>query len=373
MAFTDDSVTATSELSITNGAGGPVFVDIIPAGNKAYIMGRVGIGALNPVNALDVEGAMAVGASYSGTVSAPANGLIVEGNVGIGTSTPVNKLDVGGDIAIQGKHALRGNDPWLRLNQDGVFTSGVHTPGAFAPGSLNVGGAGGWGNPGPGNVWISGNVGIGTVTPKNRLDVEGGAVVGANYSGSNTAPPNGLLVEGNMGVGTSTPTEKLHVAGNIAVSGTVDGVDISSFKADVDGRASKYAQFGNLNQASTTVGTTWVKLVTTAGSHSFSKYRNDTKLEVRVNSRFSAGTFAGALGITFEARVDDQPPGIGNDGSITASQGIDFLSLYGVFANVAAGSHTVSIWARVGPTGSSTSVLVDPGGWGGKILVKETW
>jgi hypothetical protein len=65
---------------------------------------------------------------------------------------------VNGDIAIMAKHALRGNDTWLRLNQDSAFTAGVHTPGLFAPGSLNVGGVGGWGNPGGGNVWIAGSV-----------------------------------------------------------------------------------------------------------------------------------------------------------------------------------------------------------------------
>jgi hypothetical protein len=32
---------------------------------------------------------------------------------------------------------------------------------------------------------------------------------------------------GNVGVGTTNPSEKLHVNGNIAVSGTVDGYDIA--------------------------------------------------------------------------------------------------------------------------------------------------
>lgn len=60
-------------------------------------------------------------------------------------------------ISLSGKHAFRSSDSWLRLNQDGAFTSGVHTPGNFAPGALNVGGANGWGNPGGGNAWIAGS------------------------------------------------------------------------------------------------------------------------------------------------------------------------------------------------------------------------
>jgi hypothetical protein len=57
----------------------------------------------------------------------------------------------------------------------------------------------------------NGNVGIGTTSPKNKLDVEGGAVVGATYSGTNTAPSNGLLVEGNVGIGTPAPETALEI------------------------------------------------------------------------------------------------------------------------------------------------------------------
>lgn len=58
-----------------------------------------------------------------------------------------------------------------------------------------------------------GNVGIGTTTPKNKLDVEGGAVIGAGYSGANIAPGNGLLVQGNVGIGMPKPDAKLDVNG----------------------------------------------------------------------------------------------------------------------------------------------------------------
>lgn len=67
----------------------------------------------------------------------------------------------------------------------------------------------------------SDSVGIGTNTPKNKLDVEGGAVIGDAYSGSNTAPNNGLLVLGNIGVGTPNPKAKLDVVGMVRVKSVV--------------------------------------------------------------------------------------------------------------------------------------------------------
>ena len=135
---------------------------------------------------------------------------------------------------------------------------------------------------------------------------------------------------------------------------------------------SRYVQFGNLNQDSVNVSSTWTKLKTTSGTHSFTKSSSDTKIEVYVNSRFKVGTISGANGVRFQVRVDNNTPTFDNQGSILTSNTSEFLSIFAVFENLPAGSHTVSIWAQAAPSGSATSVLVDPGGWGGKIIVKET-
>jgi hypothetical protein len=97
---------------------------------------NVGIGTNTPANKLDVEGGVAIGATYSGLSAAPTNGAIIEGNVGIGTTTPVNKLDV-----------------------------------------------------------------------------EGGVAIGATYSGLSTAPSNGAIIQGKVGIGTIAPGAQLHVVG----------------------------------------------------------------------------------------------------------------------------------------------------------------
>ena len=58
---------------------------------------NVGIGnaAFTPLNRLDIKGNAVIGNMYSGTIAAPANGLLVEGNVGIGNSLAPAMLSVG--------------------------------------------------------------------------------------------------------------------------------------------------------------------------------------------------------------------------------------------------------------------------------------
>lgn len=57
----------------------------------------------------------------------------------------------------------------------------------------------------------TGNVGIGTKTPQNKLDVWGSQVIGRNYAGVVAAPPNGMQVEGKVGIGINPATAKLTV------------------------------------------------------------------------------------------------------------------------------------------------------------------
>jgi hypothetical protein len=170
--------------------------------------GGVGIGTATPANKLDVEGGVAVGASYSGTSAAPANGLIVEGNVGIGTTTPTARLDVASPSTSIPSIVTRGGADYATVTGQ-VMTFG-HWDGATyqqriridIDGRISLGPDGG-------------NVGIGTTAPANKLDVEGSAAIGAGYSGTSAAPANGLIVEGAVGIGTSAPTSPLTVNGTI--------------------------------------------------------------------------------------------------------------------------------------------------------------
>jgi len=66
----------------------------------------------------------------------------------------------------------------------------------------------------------TGNVGVGTTTPLNLLDVKGAVAIGSTYAGTNAAPSSGLLVQGNVGIGSTNPANALDVVGNISASGT---------------------------------------------------------------------------------------------------------------------------------------------------------
>jgi len=80
----------------------------------------------------------------------------------------------------------------------------------------NIGAATGTSLAVTGNITSSGGqIGAGTASPVNSLDVNGAEAIGASYAGAVTAPSNGLLVQGNVGIGTTSPSSPLTVNGTI--------------------------------------------------------------------------------------------------------------------------------------------------------------
>src|SRR3989338_192679 len=234
-------------------------------GTTGTSSGQLIIGQDNKNNASYTHGITSL--YTNGTERVRINGA---GNVGIGTTTPSNLLDVNGTIS-----SFNGTGSEFRLGYSYSRIATLDSGGAFggvynfnwndaSPKHDSTGTLAGYGYSTTGNVYLysdnsqtagtavtprltvnsSGNVGIGTTTPSNKLDVRGvinasgdiyfnnGTAVGSgNLSGGGTAGylaqwKDGVTLNnsnifqgsgGQIGINISTPIYTLHVKGGAFV------------------------------------------------------------------------------------------------------------------------------------------------------------
>ncbi|MHC4475122.1 MAG: autotransporter outer membrane beta-barrel domain-containing protein, partial [Planctomycetota bacterium] len=211
------------------------------------------------------------------------------GNVGIGTTSPQSKLSVGGNglantgvygsgttfgvygsggsVGVEGEDSDNGSHGRLGFATYGVYgyasLHGVYgsgssvgvwgedsnsgSSGRLGYGDFGVYGNGIFGGYFEGDGYFSGDVGIGTTTPTEKLQVEGnikatgprisfGSVEYIEDAGSNliSTGSSSLHVGGDVGIGTTSPAEKLTVRGGNILIESSDGTDILELGEGLD-------------------------------------------------------------------------------------------------------------------------------------------
>lgn len=216
--------------------------------------GNVGIGATSPQNKLDVEGAVAIGATYSGTNIAPANGAIIQGNVGIGTSAPTQKVDiVGGDLIVRKTATGTSSVITIAGSRTGGNTP-YNTINTTAPARLDF----------QNNDFADANTDYiaGRIESVNRPGINDGEL--RFYTSQNLVLQEAMNINnvGNVGIGTIA-SDKLHVVGSIRM---VDGNQTAGYipVSDANGKM------------------TWTNpaTITTAYVDEIRDADNDTKIQV---------------------------------------------------------------------------------------------
>lgn len=202
------------------------------------------------------------------------------------------------------------------------------------------------------NIKGTGRVGIGTTDPQNNLDVEGAAVIGSSYSGTESAPTNGLLVEGHVGIGTSSALADLTVGGPLifeAAYATGSGTDLT----DTGYLSSRVL--------------------------SFTKLYDDTKVRVLYSDTFSVYGASGAQASRWSIKFNgSDPPGgaIYKDEFVSNpnnSYSHSPASILGYASGLSAGTYSIQIYVDHTPsyTGSNATTGWYSSTWA--IEAQEVW
>jgi hypothetical protein len=243
--------------------------------------GNVGIGTGSPTEKLDVNGTVKM-TGFQLTGSRSAGDVLTSDASGVGTWQTVDEFTIpvndslsttaplirmtnlysgNAGIAFYGKHEYSGNYGYIGSNNYGVYGRhgasgnqgilGLSQYGVYGNSST------GWAGYFVGDVYSSGDVGIGTITPSARLDVVGtveaqglklttgatdGYVLTSDASGSGTwqpaSPDSDWVISGdeiysgvtgNVGIGTTNTYAKLHVYGDLMVGLGSNGYDVNFF------------------------------------------------------------------------------------------------------------------------------------------------
>ena len=246
--FTDDALDANLAFQTRENASLSTKMTIMNTGS-------VGIGTDTPTDTLDVRGTI-VAPLFKGAFNATTmdlDGGTIDGAT-IGGTTPAAgtftaaTVDGSGDATLAIDAAANTNDSILNFDVNGSTVGSITYDHNGTPASeqmqFTVNGS-------P-RLYINGDgeVGIGTSSIANELDVEGSMAIGASYSGSTAAPTNGLIVEGNVGIGESSPDQDLEVSNSgeafeIHIDGGTNAVLSLDAHADANSSTLQFQKAGS--------------------------------------------------------------------------------------------------------------------------------
>jgi hypothetical protein len=228
---------AKNHTNETTGSNGQLAFLTTGSGTLAERMridesGNVGIGTTTPNQKLSVAG------NLSSTTDAVF--ATTSGNVGIGTGAPATKLSIAlsTDDGISISQATAFKQAYLYFLDQGAgkWYIGKQTDNSFFINDV-ANSADRLRLDTTGNVLLqptSGNVGIGTTTPGQLLDVRGTMIVNSSAAGSfqvinGSSTPNIYVTgtNGYVGIGTAVPTAQLHITQQLRI----DGTDANGYRA----------------------------------------------------------------------------------------------------------------------------------------------